>query len=163
MVVLIASIAFIIATPPARAQHCEIVDCWTAECWWVGPNHRRCRRVCRHRCWHPPPAYDPEPHHAAESDPEPHYAAPSHTPVSTAGSDPRQALLLLGGVGIIVVLIVFTLVSTKSATEDLDSATNETERDTAETRALIGKLEAAARDADSHLHRFLADTRHPRR
>ena len=68
----------------------------------------------------------------------------------------------LVGVIIIVVLIIAVAASADSAIDEVNSDTAETERETAETYALITKLEAAARDADAHLNRFLADTRHPR-
>lgn len=142
--------------PAARADHCEIVACWR-ECRPV-PGGQWCRTMCRRRCWRSAPRYDPPPYVL-----EPQYEAPSYAPASRAGSDPFPALLLLGGVGIIVVLIVAALASTQSGTEDLNSATNETERQTAEIRDLVAKLEAATRDADDHLDRFLADTRHPPR
>lgn len=64
-----ATIIMAMPTEVANAR-CEIVACWTAECWWVGPHHRRCRRVCRHRCWHPPPPDDP-PVYFPDPEPEP--------------------------------------------------------------------------------------------
>jgi hypothetical protein len=91
---------------------------------------------------------------------QPTYQAPSYAPVSTAGSDPLPALLVLGGVAIVVVLVIAAVASAGSATGDVNAATDETERQTAETRELVAKLEAAARDADAHLDRFLGDTRH---
>jgi hypothetical protein len=62
-----------------------------------------------------------------------------------------------------VALIIAALASAHSPTDDIHSATEETERETAATKALIAQLEAAARDADRHLGRFLGDTRQPPR
>ena len=65
----VAGIVMLAPIPVANAR-CEVVACWIAECWRVGPHHRRCRRVCRHRCWHTPPPYDP-PKFFPDPDPEP--------------------------------------------------------------------------------------------
>jgi hypothetical protein len=72
---------------------------------------------------------------------------------------------VLAGLGITVVLIVAGIAASgNSTTDDVHTATEETERQTAETKTLVAKLEAAARDADAHLDRFLADTQQqPRR
>jgi hypothetical protein len=71
--------------------------------------------------------------------------------------------MLLSGIGIIVALVIAAVASGNSATDEVISETAETERQTAKTKALVVKLEAAAREADAHLDRFLADTRHPPR
>jgi hypothetical protein len=155
MAVMMLATLFAVGLPNslARADYCEVVACWP-ECRPV-PGGRWCRTVCRRRCWREPaPRYDREPH----------YVAPSYAPTSTTRGDPLVALSVLAGIGITVVLIVAGIAAAgNSTTDNVHAATDETERQTAETKALVAKLEAAARDADAHLDRFLADTQHPPR
>jgi hypothetical protein len=148
--VLAAVIAVVIHVPAASADQCEIIGCWP-ECRPV-PGGRVCREVCRRRCWRSAPQYVPPPAP---------YVAP-YVPAPVQGIDPVPVLAVLAGVIVIVVLIIAVAASADSAIDEVNSDTAETERETAETYALITKLEAAARDADAHLNRFLADTRHPR-
>jgi hypothetical protein len=71
---------------------------------------------------------------------------------------------VLAGVAVTIVLVVAGIAAAgNSTTDDVHAATDETERQTAETKALVAKLEASARDADAHLDRYLSDTQHPPR
>ena len=73
--VILAVVMAATAAPAGAERVCVTQECWTAECWWVGPGHRRCRRVCRRRCWNnDPPVY------VAPSVPEPEYSAPRPPP-----------------------------------------------------------------------------------
>jgi hypothetical protein len=152
----LATVIAVVLPSPVRADYCEITGCRT-ECRPV-PGGRWCRNVCRRRCWRSAPRYDPPPYV-----PEPRYDPPAYAPVSTAGPDPLPALLVLGGIGIIVVLVIAAVASGHSASDELVNEAAETERQTADTKALVTKLEEAAREADAHLNRFLADTQHPPR
>jgi hypothetical protein len=153
--------------PTSHADHCEVIGCWR-ECRPV-PGGRWCRNVCQRRCWREPapryhlPSYAPGPDREPEyTTPSPQYATPSHVRGSP-GLDPLARLLALGGIGVIAVLIIAAIASVRSATDDVSSTTEETQRETAATEALIAKLEAAAREADRHLDRFLAGPQHPPR
>jgi hypothetical protein len=133
---------------------CGPPECYTAECWWIGPGHRRCRRVCRRRCyWQPEPRYEPPIYEAPVYAP-PVYAdtAPAYTPPSYANGAsppfPAEALIGIGLLAIVITAAVAAIAASGGATEAVS-------RDADETRALTEKLEAAAREADEHIAAFL--------
>ena len=61
--------------------------------------------------------------------------------------DPELAFILLGALAAGVIAVIAGAMNS--------SATSAAERDTADTKALADKLEAAAREADAHLAKFL--------
>jgi hypothetical protein len=152
LVSILGLVAF--PAPAAHADYCEVAGCWR-ECHAV-PGGRWCRNVCHRRCWRAP---DPEPEYEepAPYAPEPtrRYQPPTHTPATLLGPD---SLLFLFALGILVIIAALAgALSEDSATTAVVAATEETERDTAETKALIADAEAKAREIDAHLDRFLSD------
>lgn len=151
------------AATPASAQHCATVGCYTAECLWVGPGHRRCRRVCRRRCWHPPrheyvpaarPEYSPPPRYVA---PVQQWQQPPAPRRSEPQTDPTELLLALGGAGIIVLLVAAALASERAVVDRVHEATDEARRDVAKASALTDKAAMTADEIDRYIAQQIAD------
>lgn len=142
---------------PTSAQHCETIECYTAECFWVGPGHRRCRRVCRRRCWREPRSDRSQERayayaHERATNPVP-VPKPSAAVPKVAPHDSRPDILFYGIVGLASVL-AFACMAFILAEFEAASATKKTDHDTAATDALRKELEAAARRADAHIAAF---------
>lgn len=152
---------FGIVSVPAAAQPervCSEPECYAAGCWAV-PGGRRCRRVCRRRCWTMPPRYvPPAPQYVPRylPPPEPRYQPPYVPPVhQPAALQFHHALLLLGGAAALVVIIALITDATGRRRTAL-----RIDADIQKTNELTAKLEAAARDADQHLAAAIARARH---
>ena len=90
---------------PARAERvCVTQECWTAECRPI-PGGRRCRRVCRRRCYDDAPHYiqprRPDPPAYRYAQPQKHYTQPRVVPPI----DPELAVL--AGIALLVGFIAF--------------------------------------------------------
>lgn len=163
--VLAVAIALLLGGSPAHAQHCETVECATVECWWLGPGHRRCRRVCRKRCWQPPPPrYEPRVHAPA---PEPSYQTPRHVaaahadrtpqpPAPAAVPDPGLLFVLLGSVGVIVLVIVAAVASERAAVDRLHKATDTTRTHAEKAGALTARATMTADEIDRYIAQQIA-------
>lgn len=91
---------------PAHAG-CEVVGCYTAECWAI-PGGRRCRRVCQRRCWNDAPRYYAPP-------PQPRYYAPTHQAVPQFnGIDIDPAGLAAAAVLAIVIIAIIAAIGASS-------------------------------------------------
>jgi hypothetical protein len=146
------------------AQHCETLGCYTADCWWVGPGHRRCRRVCRRRCWHPP-RHEQQPLYVRpEYSPPSHYVAPDQQgqrPPASPSSEPQANstgfLLVLGGAGFIVLIIAAALTSERAAVDRVHEATDEARQDVAQAGALAQRAVVTADEIDRYIAQQIAD------
>lgn len=157
--VVLAVVMAATAAPAGAERVCVTQECWTAECWWVGPGHRRCRRVCRRRCWNDdPPTYVapsfPEPQYSAPSRPSPTYRvpppvyepAPRHT-LSRLNIDPFFFWSL-------VALLAFAVVAAMSAAfsgSSIDTEIAKTEQTARSARALAQDAENKTQAIDQFI------------
>ncbi len=124
--------------PSAASQHCEVTGCWT-ECHAV-PGGRRCRNVCRRRCWHPPPPR----YTAPQSAPSYRYSPPAYTAAAPSPTDLAPLLLIVVSIALVVLIMSTASSSVPAVDEDVRG-----------TEALTKKLEEAAREADERIALFL--------
>jgi hypothetical protein len=147
---------------PASAQHCETVGCYTAECVWVAPGHRRCRRVCRRRCWHPP-RHEYVPPVRPEYAPPSRYVAPVQqwqpTPTprrSEPQNDPTGLMLTVGIAGIIVLIVAAALACERAVVDRVHEATDEARREVVKASALTNKAAMTADEIDRYIAEQIA-------
>ncbi len=139
--VLLAAALFMIACPQrAAAQQCETVGCPTAECWWVGPGQRRCRRVCQRRCWQEAPRY-------YSTEPQQSYSPP----YQHSGIPPE--LLALCFAAVVVLLIIGGVSASTTNTLDheiaeLDHSTNVMHLEADATEEEIARIHADIADQE---------------
>lgn len=131
----------LVIPPPARAA-CETVDCST-ECWWVGPNTRRCQRRCTRRCWNDAPRYYAPPS-------EPSYA-PAYQPVPQF-SGPLQIdpAVFLAGLVVLAIGFVAFLVGAFN-TQSIDAEIASVEQSAADARALARDAQQKTGEIDNYI------------
>ncbi len=161
---MLATLLFL-PIPKAQAQHCVTVECFTSDCYWVGPGQRRCRRICKRRCWHPPPPrYEPR---VYEQAPEPRYdplryAAPAQTyqtsqrPARATPPAPELLILILGGIGILILLGVAAATQERVAVDQVHSATDATRNATENADALAVVATTTADEIDRYIAQEMA-------
>lgn len=145
--VLAGGICFLL-TPAAQAERvCGPPEC-SVECWWPGPNHRRCVRRCRRHCyWQPPayeaPRYDPPPAPRYQPQPQPQYyhPAPSYRAQPDIPPELLASIVALIALGIAAIIAA----ATSSSTHDIAVIAANTET----MRELGAKASGVTKDIDA--------------
>lgn len=159
-----AALAFGVAismfAPSAAAQHCEVIGCWR-ECGWIPGRGHCCRTVCRKRCFHPLPRYEPSPVYvrAPERQSQPRYVSPvqhwqpSPEPVRAAQQqvDPWGFLIVLGGAACVVLLIIAAAPSERAAINAMHKQTDAAHADAAQAKTLATRAVSTADEIDSFI------------
>jgi hypothetical protein len=151
MVSAILLVTFI-PMPTATAQHCLVIGCWH-ECHPI-PGGRRCREVCRRRCWHPPPQYDPP------YVPEPEYEPPAYEePVRhyAPAPSPDGGLIALGVLLVIILVIVAAASEGSDKVDEVHKATDKALASTDDAKSLAHRASATAKDIDRYIDQALKD------
>ena len=120
------------ASPLAAHAGCEVVGCYTAECWPVTGGRQRCRRVCHRRCWKEAPRF---------------YAPPEDdAPLRRTWDDaePVRSEALPIGLGLFAIVIVIAILAASASTDTADKEIEAIEKQTFSARA-------EARDTDTKI------------